>query len=97
MSGSEVFLIWALVGSVVAVLITIINILGIKVAGGVQMFVVIFLFAIGALQIFGSVTGGEGANFEPFFTGGSAGFFAVLIVVPFLFVGFDVIPRPPKR
>jgi amino acid transporter len=91
-SGSEVYLVWALVGSVVAVLITIINILGVKVAGGVQMFVVIFLFAIGALQIFGAATGGERA------------IFAVLIVVPFLFVGFDVIPQaaeevniPPRK
>lgn len=103
-SGSEVYLVWALVGSVVAVLITLINILGVKVAGGVQMFVVIFLFAIGALQIVGAFTGGEGANFEPFFTGGAGGFFAVLIVVPFLFVGFDVIPQaaeevniPPRK
>ncbi|SJM58592.1 APC family permease [Gulosibacter sp. 10] len=103
-SDSEVYLSWALVGAVTAVIITIINILGVKIAGSFQMFVVIFLFAIGALQIFGSLTNGEPAKMEPLFTNGMTGFFAVLVVVPFMFVGFDVIPQtaeevnlPPRK
>ncbi|SJM64671.1 APC family permease [Gulosibacter sp. 10] len=103
-SDSDVYLSWALVGAVTAIVITIINILGVKIAGGFQMFVVIFLFAIGALQVLGSFTGGEPARMEPFFANGMTGFFAVLVVVPFMFVGFDVIPQtaeevnlPPRK
>ncbi|MDO5051416.1 MAG: APC family permease [Pseudoclavibacter sp.] len=102
---SEVFLIWALVGAGTAVLITVINIMGVRVAGGVQTFVILFLFAIGALQVFGAATAGDVANMQPLFSGsGAAGFLAVLVVVPFMFVGFDVIPQaaeevnlPPRR
>lgn len=101
---SEVYLVWALVGAVAAIAITIINVFGVKIAGSFQMFVVIFLFAIGFLQLFGAFTGGTPANLEPFFAGGTPGFLAVLVVVPFMFVGFDVIPQtaeevnlPPRK
>ncbi|NLT25364.1 MAG: APC family permease [Microbacteriaceae bacterium] len=96
-SESDVFLIWALVGAVAAVVITVLNILGVKVAGSFQMFVVIFLFMIGILQIFGAVTGGSTEKMEPFFTGDLTGFFAVLVIVPFMFVGFDVIPQTAEE
>mgnify|MGYP000703429124 CR=1 FL=1 len=39
------------------------------------------------------VTLGDSANLEPLFSGGVAGMFAVLIMTPFMFVGFDVIPQ----
>ncbi|GAA5225744.1 APC family permease [Paeniglutamicibacter antarcticus] len=103
-AGSEVDLTWALVGVLGAVVITGINIRGIKTAGVVQTFVVLFLFAIGAILLFGSFAGGSTANMEPFFNNGVAGFFGVMIIVPFMFVGFDVIPQsaeecdiPPRR
>ncbi|QCU77020.1 APC family permease [Citricoccus sp. SGAir0253] len=103
-AGSEVYLTWALVGVVAAVVITGINILGVKLAGAVQTFVVLFLFAVGALHLLGALTNGEPANLEPLVSNGAAGFFGVLIVVPFMFVGFDVIPQaaeecdlPPRR
>lgn len=103
-AGSEVYLIWALVGTVCAVIITGINIVGVKQASLVQTFVVLFLLIIGAMMVFGAFTGGAAANMQPAFTGGLGGFFLVLVVVPFLFVGFDVIPQvseemhiPPKK
>lgn len=34
---------------------------------------------------------------QPFFTGGMNGYFAVLVVVPFLFVSFDVIPQSAEE
>ena len=62
-----------------------------------QTFVVLFLLAIGVVMIFGSFTGGSAANMDPWFTGGMTGFFAVLVVVPFLFIGFDVIPQSAEE
>ncbi|UXA18075.1 APC family permease [Mycobacterium sp. SMC-4] len=96
-AGSQVYLTWALVGAVAAVIITTINILGVKFASVTQTFVVLLLLVIGLMLIVGSFTGGSAENMEPFFTGGTAGFFAVLVVVPFLFVGFDVIPQSAEE
>ncbi|WP_434590776.1 APC family permease [Brevibacterium sp. 1718] len=94
--GSEVYLTWALVGSIAAVVITWINIIGVRSAGIVQTFVVVFLVAVGLLMIFGSSTRGTVENMQPLFTDAS-GLFTVLIVVPFLFVGFDVIPQASEE
>ena len=96
-AGSQVYLTWALVGSVAAVLITTINILGVKLASVAQTFVVLLLLVIGLMLVFGSFIGGSVDNMRPFFTGGTAGFVAVLVVVPFLFVGFDVIPQSAEE
>ncbi|MET0871145.1 MAG: APC family permease [Paeniglutamicibacter terrestris] len=96
-AGSEVYLTWALVGVLGGVVITAINIRGIKTAGVVQTFVVLFLFAIGAVLLFGSFSAGNTENMEPFFTNGVAGFFGVMIIVPFMFVGFDVIPQSAEE
>lgn len=96
-AGFDVHLTWALVGALAAVVVTWINIRGVKQASVVQTFVVLFLLAIGLVMILGSFTGGEVANMEPLFNGGINGFFAVLVVVPFLFVGFDVIPQSAEE
>ncbi|WP_309071118.1 APC family permease [Arthrobacter sp.] len=96
-AGSQVHLTWALVGAIAAVVITFINIRGVKLAGVAQTFVVLFLLLIGVILVVGSFVGGSVENTQPFFTGGSAGFFAVLVVVPFLFVGFDVIPQSAEE
>lgn len=93
----QVHLTWALVGAVAAVVITAVNIRGVKAAGAAQTFVVVFLLLIGLLLVLGSFTGGSTVNMEPFFTGGLGGYFAVLVVVPFLFVGFDVIPQSAEE
>ncbi|WP_099041537.1 APC family permease [Mycobacterium neglectum] len=96
-AGSPVYLTWALVGAIAAVVITTINILGVKFASVAQTFVVVLLLVIGLMLVFGSFTGGATDNMAPLFTGGAAGFFAVLVVVPFLFVGFDVIPQSAEE
>lgn len=96
-AGSQVYLTWALVGAIAAVVITTINILGVKFASVAQTFVVLLLLVIGLMLLIGSFTGGSTDNMQPLFTGGAAGFFAVLVVVPFLFVGFDVIPQSAEE
>ncbi len=96
-AGDQVHLTWALVGAVAAVVVTLINIRGVKIAGVAQTFVVLFLLVIGLMLVLGSFTGGSTSNMQPLFTGGTAGFFAVLVVVPFLFVGFDVIPQSAEE
>src|SRR5690625_7105889 len=63
----------------------------------VQTFVVVFLLLVGLMLLSGAFTGGEARNLEPMFTPGVSGFFAVMIAVPFLFVGFDVIPQSAEE
>lgn len=94
--GSEVAPVWVAIGVVAAIVITAINYFGVKLAGVVQTFVVVFLIIVGIMLVTGSFMSGEVSNMEPFFTG-TTGLFTVLIVVPFLFVGFDVIPQASEE
>ncbi|WP_349826902.1 APC family permease [Brevibacterium litoralis] len=99
-AGYEVGLIWALIGSAIAAIITWVNIRGVKVASLVQTFVVLFIVFVMLLFVIGIFVGGETANAEPFFGAGAtpvAGIVAVIAVVPFFFVGFDVIPQSAEE
>ncbi|OAV51167.1 amino acid permease [Enteractinococcus helveticum] len=103
-AGFDVYLSWALIGTVTAVIIGWINVRGIRTASLVQTFIVSFLLVVGVLLIVGVFVGGEPSNTQPLFTGGASGIVAVMIAVPFLFVGFDVIPQsaeeaniPPRK
>lgn len=96
-AGFDVHLTWALVGTITAIIITWINIRGVKVASLVQTFVVWFLIIVALLLLTGGLFGGEPSNAQPLFTGGATGFISVMAVVPFLFVGFDVIPQSAEE
>ncbi|WP_300342781.1 APC family permease [Nesterenkonia sp.] len=96
-AGSQVYLVWALIGVGAAVFLTWLNIRGIKPASLLQSSVVLFLFVMILVMVLASFTGGEPGHMEPVFTGGSAGIIAVLVVVPFFFVGFDVIPQSAEE
>lgn len=96
-AGFDVHLTWALVGTVTALIITWINIRGVKVASLVQTFVVWFLIIVALLLLTGGLVGGDVADAQPLFAGGATGFIGVMAVVPFLFVGFDVIPQAAEE
>lgn len=103
-AGFDVYLSWALIGTVTAVIMGWINVRGIRTASMVQTFIVSFLLVVGVLLIVGVFVGGDTSNAQPLFTGGASGIVAVMIAVPFLFVGFDVIPQsaeeaniPPRK
>ena len=92
-AGYDVHASLVAVGIVSAVLMTAVNYVGIKPASVFQVVAVLFLVAVGAVMLTGSFVGGSVENMEPLFTGGAPGVFVVLVAVPFLFVGFDVIPQ----
>ena len=96
-AGYDVYVTWALVGILGAVLITALNYVGVRPAAVFQTVAVLFLLAIGALLLFGSFVGGDSENLRPYFTGGALGIVGVLVAVPFLFVGFDVIPQSAEE
>ncbi|MUL43152.1 APC family permease [Streptomonospora sp. PA3] len=92
-AGYDVHATWAAVGVAGAIAVTAVNYLGIRPAAVFQIIAVAFLLAAGAVLIAGAFTGGSAQDMRPLFTGGAAGLVGVLVAVPFLFVGFDVIPQ----
>ncbi len=92
-AGYDVYLSWVAVGAGSAVVVTALNYFGIRPASVFQTVAVLFLLGAGALLLVGSLTNGSAGKMEPLFTGGVSGLFVVLVAVPFLFVGFDVIPQ----
>jgi amino acid transporter len=96
-AGYDVYATWVLVGIAGAVLITAVNYIGIRPASVVQTIAVAFLLVVGLALLTGAFVGGEAGHFEPWFTGGLAGFVGVLVATPFLFVGFDVIPQSAEE
>ena len=91
--GSDVYLSFVLTGVASAVLMTVINYIGIRTAAFVQTLITALFALIGVMFIIGAFTQGGVGNMEPWFVGGAAGVMGVLIMVPALMVGFDVIPQ----
>jgi len=89
----DVYLTWVLVGSIVSIIVTIINYFGMKSAAVFQMVLTVIIALIGIMLMVGAGFNGDYANAEPLFSGGTAGIITVLVMTPFLFVGFDVIPQ----
>lgn len=93
----DVTITWAGVGIIGSILITWINYRGIKLSTAI-MFILTLLIAIsGILLITGSSVAGVKENMHPLFNNGLTGFLTVLIMTPFMFVGFDVIPQSAEE
>ena len=94
LGGWDVYFSWAAIGMAGSIIVTIINWIGVKQAAFLQIVLTLLLTAIGLMLVFGSTFGGgEIQNMDPLFVGGMAGVMGVMIMTPFLFVGFDVIPQ----
>lgn len=96
-AGWDVNLTWVLVGVVAAIAITAINILGIHTAARLQLLATVLILVVGLLLVGGGISNGDAANLEPLFDKGAKGLLGVLIMVPFMFVGFDVIPQSAEE
>jgi amino acid transporter len=96
-AGWDVYLTWVLVGSLASIAITILNYFGVKPAALVQGVVTIMIALVGIAFLGGAVTNGDAANLTPLFVDGSKGIFAVAIMTPFMYVGFDVIPQAAEE
>jgi amino acid transporter len=96
-AGWDVQFTWVLLGVVAAVVMTGINILGIKTAAKLQFLVTTLVLAVGVMLISGAGIAGAAGNMQPLFDNGSKGLLSVLVMVPFMFVGFDVIPQSAEE
>ncbi len=89
----DVYLSWALVGSATAAVLTIINILGVKLSAFIQVVVTLMIGVSGLVLLTGASIDGSFENIDPLFVSGIAGVITVVTMLPFFFVGFDVIPQ----
>jgi basic amino acid/polyamine antiporter, APA family len=101
---AEVDLGFVLVGAAGAVTVTIVNVLGIKTAARFQAAAMTLIIGSGILLLTGALAFGSMTNASPWIAAPAAGILSVLIMVPALLVGFDVIPQsaeeidlPPAR
>ena len=96
-AGWDVKLTWALTGVAGAIFMTWVNYRGISFSAALQKIFVFALALVGLLLIVGSFVTGDAANTQPLIVGGVGGWMAVLVMIPFLLVGFDVIPQAAEE
>jgi amino acid transporter len=95
--GSDVDLGFVLIGSSAAALVTWVNILGIRTAAILQSIVTVLIVISGVLLISGAALFGDFENAKPLLATPATGIISVLIMVPALLVGFDVIPQSAEE
>ncbi|WP_373893589.1 APC family permease [Virgibacillus natechei] len=96
-AGWDVTITWAGIGILGSVLIAWINYRGIKLSTAITGILTVLILIAGALLITGSTAAGNVQNMQPLFENGFAGVLTVVIMTPFMFVGFDVIPQAAEE
>lgn len=99
-AGWDVYATWVGVGMLGSVIVTWLNIRGMEVSAWFQKTAVVGIFLVGILLFVGAALynpATSNAVQAPAFIGGAAGVMAVIVMVPFLFVGFDVIPQAAEE
>lgn len=96
-AGWEVHATWVATGIFGAIVMTTLNVLGVKIVAIVQTTVVIMILVIGFFFVSGATVSGTTENLDPLFVDGLSGIAIVLVMVPFMFVGFDIIPQAAEE
>ena len=102
--GAPVDLGFVLVGILGTIVMTAVNLLGIRTAGFVQAVVTIAIVAAGVVLFVGAFGAGSIDTARPLIAVPAVGILTVVIMVPAMLVGFDVLPQsaeeidlPPQR
>ncbi len=96
-AGWDVTATWVGVGVIGSILIAWINYRGIKLTTVITFILTLLIVIAGVLLITGSSVSGNFENMQPLFEKGVAGILIVIIMTPFMFVGFDVIPQAAEE
>ncbi|MEC5209136.1 APA family basic amino acid/polyamine antiporter [Psychrobacter sp. PL15] len=99
-AGWDVYATWVGVGMLGSVIVTWLNIRGMEVSAWFQKTAVIGILFVGILLFIGAALYNPATSTAvqaPAFIGGAAGVMAVIVMVPFMFVGFDVIPQAAEE
>jgi APA family basic amino acid/polyamine antiporter len=99
-AGWDVQATWVAVGVAGSLVMMWVNYLGIRTAALVQKIVTLLILIVGIMFITGAMFTGDSVTMEPLFSvenGTIGGIMMVMIMVPFMFVGFDVIPQAAEE
>ncbi len=96
-AGWDVNFTWVAVGMLGSIFIAAVNYRGIKLASFLTFILTALIIVAGILLITGSSIAGNVENMKPFIEKGSTGILVVLLMTPFMFVGFDVIPQAAEE
>lgn len=95
--GYDIHLTYLLVGSGSAVVITLINYVGVKPSAVLQTAMALMVALVGVLLLVSSGFAGQPENARPLFADGVSGFLAVAVMTPFSLMGFDVVPQAAEE
>jgi len=90
--GTDVYITWVVIGAAGSLAIGLVNYFGVKPASFLQWAASLMMLAIGGAFFLAGNIQGSLENLAPHFTG-VGGFLRVVIMTPFLFLGFDIIPQ----
>lgn len=102
-AGFDIYVTWLLVAIISCVLITYINIKGVKTAAILQKILTIVIAAVGMVLIIASLINGDSSNLDgQLFVGTGidkilGNVLSVAMVAPFFLFGFDVIPQAAEE
>ncbi len=95
--GWQVYVSEIAIGVGAAFVITLINLFGVKLAAAVQAIVTVVILFAGILLATGALFSPLQSVELPRFVDGATGMLGVLVMVPMMFVGFDVIPQSAEE
>lgn len=96
LAGYDVYISWAAVGMIGAIILTTLNVFGVKPAAVFQIMGTLGLVMSGVIFISGGAAFGKAEYIGPLFTS-AAGMGVVLLMAPSMFIGFDVIPQSTEE
>ncbi len=96
-AGWDVTATWVLAGVIATIVMTAINIVGIRTVARLQVLVTMLILLAGAVLIVGAAIAGDTSNMQPLFTNNIKGMLGVVVIVPLMMVGFDVIPQSAEE
>jgi amino acid transporter len=96
-AGQDVHLGWVVIGVAVALLLIAVNVRGVRPAAILQTVVTCLIILAGLFFAFGTLAAGDPRHLEPWFGNSATDWLAVLIMVPTIYVGFDVIPQAAEE
>lgn len=102
-AGFDIYASWLVVSIILGILITYVNVRGVKTAAIVQTILTAIIGGVGILLVVASLFSGSSENIMPqlFKEAGSSGMIksviSVAVMTPFFFIGFDVIPQAAEE
>lgn len=102
--GFDVYASWLIVAVLASIMITWVNIRGVKAAAVLQTVLTIMIASVGILLTVASVIRGDSANLQEQLFNGDGGalesiksLLSVAVIAPFFLFGFDVIPQAAEE